>query len=206
MRFNFVEWRKDRKKKSQSIKFEDYVTEVFTGLDKRPVENDEIDLTEGYNLLTKVERQNMEMEKNYPDKINRREVLRNYTNPREPKTRSITPTNSEEPISTPSNVGQTVVIKRSASKLDKKLPEVVPLSEKKPWEVTPEDFGLDWDEMTRLYGNKKTEPTTTTVISPATEKLVNDLITGEDKLTVLNYFGNYFFRHTIQFQTFFTTS
>ena len=205
MRFNFVEWRKDRKKKSQSIKFEDYVTEVFTGLDKRPVEN-EIDLTEGYNLLTKVERQNMEMEKNYPDKINRREVLRNYTNPREPKTRSITPTNSEEPISTPSNVGQTVVIKRSASKLDKKLPEVVPLAEKKPWEVTPEDFGLDWDEMTRLYGNKKTEPTTTTVISPATEKLVNDLITGEDKLTVLNYFGNYFFRHTIQFQTFFTTS
>ena len=180
MRFKLAKWRRKRKTRGEPYDFASYVTDVFATLanQSEPSKGD-FDLTEGYDLLARVERANLAMEKANPE-LKRREILRNYTNPRsgtiqaKEEDRSTTP-DEETKVCTPiqtNNLGQTVTIKRSESKLEKASKKVT----KKLSEMTPADYGIEGldieAEMAAFERANSVTATTANQPSPATEKIV----------------------------------
>ena len=131
----------------ESIDFGEYVRDAFSTpaevFSTQPSKNEDFDLSSGYELLTRCESINMSLERSQPELYNRRKVLEIYRH------RQKTPEVPEELPSTPDNVGQTVIIKKSESKLQKKKERV----------LMPEDFGIDMNQLAAEVKRLKSEPT-----------------------------------------------
>ena len=111
----------------------------------------------------------MALEKAHPE-LNRREILRNYTNPRGQveliEERVKTP---DEEIRTPIQthaIGQTVTIKRSESKLEKNI------TTKKLSEMTPADYGIEGLDIEAELAALNKKQNLINQPSPATEKIL----------------------------------
>ena len=140
-------WRKERKKNKESIDFGEYVRDVFTNpaeVLSTEVKSEDFDLSAGYELLTRCENINMSLERANPELYNRRKVLESYRH------REKTPEVPKQVPVTPDNVGQTVIIKKSESKLQKKKESRI---------LGPEDFGIDMKAYEASLKRVKAEPT-----------------------------------------------
>ena len=96
----------------------------------------------------------MNLERSQPEVYNRRKALESYRH------RQKTPEVPAELPTTPDNVGQTVIIKKSESKLQKKKgisnnPEKSDNSRI----LGPEDFGIDMEQLAADAKRLKNEPT-----------------------------------------------
>ena len=174
MRAQLARWRRQQRRAGETGEFGDYVRHVWSKhAQETTAQKSEPDLTSGRELLMRLESINMRLESE--EGFDRRKVLANY----KVKKPISSPVKTPEPelIQTPPNVGATVTIKRSESKLTKKNKG----NRLSDYGLTEADVAEIMAGVEKLQaGPKKPEPEYT--VSPATQAVVDEIINQPEKV------------------------